>query len=77
MSLIRKRPPLVGHPVRFRIFRVPSEDPKTDRVTHEEGPFSDQVHCSRKENSEATSNFQVAAVPPASRVHIRDRETMR
>jgi hypothetical protein len=42
-----------------------------------EGAFFGSSPLVRKENSKTTSNFQVAAVRPASRVHLRDRETMR
>ena len=41
------------------------------------GGFFGSSPLVRKENSKTTLNFQVAAVPPASRVHICDRETMR
>ena len=76
-GLIRKRPPLVGNPVRFRIFRVPFRRSENSPGDPRGGAFFGSSPCVRKENCQTTSNFQVAAVPPAGLVHIRDRETTR
>ena len=49
-GLIRKRPPLVGHPVSFRIFRVPFRRSENAPGYPREEAFFGSSPCVRKEN---------------------------